>query len=345
MIPTLVRTWLFKNNILVANGGSGGQGRRNLLRTIFDSLTTAAGWTGSTGASLTHPTPWTVFGSSNGVTAALDNTNRLVANSDLVFASEGNAHSWIVLQQSGLGTPYQVLFNMLNTSGSDDANAARMEVVVCSGAFTGGSITARPTAVEEYLLPITSNFWDAISSPSTETRNLHIQVSSTGAATRFFWQGNGQTRIVFGMFEHPANLLPALAIPVSAWLNDFSSFGEGPTYANFHDIASLRARIFPAVGNAVTASLFMTSEVVPYFGVAALGRAHTAQSYLDTAYPFIPIGLFSGTATVRGRMGTLVDLWQASVTPVSFYQYPSNGTKQFVQVGDLIVPWNRSTPI
>lgn len=61
---------------------------------------------------------WVVDYSCNGVVAGVpgDGVNRINSQSDVVMSSEGNAHSWIVLSQSGLSNNFQMLMNFTSTN-------------------------------------------------------------------------------------------------------------------------------------------------------------------------------------------------------------------------------------
>jgi hypothetical protein len=100
---------------------------------------------------------WTVVGSSDGVTAALDAVDRwrgtpytgnfadVGTAAKLVRAASGTPHSWVVLKSPDALGPYYLI---LDYSTSADN---RIAVIYSKATPTGGSITARPTATDEWV--------------------------------------------------------------------------------------------------------------------------------------------------------------------------------------------------
>lgn len=105
--------------------------------------------TGTTGGSARAANSiWTCIGSSDGVTAALDGTDRWTSTFDqtkIVAAANGSAHSWIVLQNLNVGPAgMQVCIDVNSTGTSVGISAAR-----ANAPFTGGSTTTRPLSTGE----------------------------------------------------------------------------------------------------------------------------------------------------------------------------------------------------
>lgn len=97
---------------------------------------------------------WTCVGSSDSVTAGMDGTDRWGATYDgtkIVRASGAVAHSWIVLRSPNFtaggitAVPFHVT---IDYSGTLDYQAV---FVFSKAAPTGGTITARPTATDEWV--------------------------------------------------------------------------------------------------------------------------------------------------------------------------------------------------
>jgi hypothetical protein len=65
----------------------------------------------------------------------------------------------------------------------------------------------------------------------------------------------------------------------------------------------------------------------------------------DSSWPFFPIGIASTQASHRGRHGTLYDIWWGSSATASADTYPADGSRQFAQLGNIILPWDGSTPL
>lgn len=97
---------------------------------------------------------WTCVGSSDSVTAGMDGTDRWGATYDgtkIVRASGAVAHSWIVLRSPNFtagaitATPF---YMTIDYSGTLDYQTV---FVFSKAAPTGGTITARPTATDEWV--------------------------------------------------------------------------------------------------------------------------------------------------------------------------------------------------
>lgn len=100
---------------------------------------------------------WTLFASSDGVTAGIDATDRWLTSYDatkLVRASSG-AHSWIVLYSAALG----LWFTIDWLSSADEA----CFFVLAKAAPTGGSTSARPTSTNEVGWTAAHTFIDTAS--------------------------------------------------------------------------------------------------------------------------------------------------------------------------------------
>jgi hypothetical protein len=124
---------------------------------------------------------WTHEGSSDGVTAGFDATNRFLAvydQSKIVRGASSSARSWIVLKSPvGLG-PWYVLLDY-NTS-----NDYQINVTFSKSPFSGGSTTSLPTASNSWtysnhqLVPVTltgQHFFGILSS----TGEWHIKFTTT----------------------------------------------------------------------------------------------------------------------------------------------------------------------
>jgi hypothetical protein len=84
---------------------------------------------------------WTVVSSSNSVTQSLsDNWNSV---SDLVWASDGVAHSWIVLKSPAGYVPAGGFVYLLLSCATGDSN---LVIKMSGNGFTGGSSTTDPTS-------------------------------------------------------------------------------------------------------------------------------------------------------------------------------------------------------
>lgn len=143
---------------------------------------------------------WTVVGSSDGATAGMDSVDRWTNTYDiskLVFANSSTARSWIVLQSPGaLG-----MYLCLDFSGGSDAGGGNcMRAFASSTAFTGGSITALPTATKQFQVHCTSSDRQQMSDGSTDPHRFHYTADASGN----FWfassrNGTGMAHYLLGV--------------------------------------------------------------------------------------------------------------------------------------------------
>ena len=73
---------------------------------------------------------------------------------DIVWATAGSAHSWIVLSNNSLissGAKFQVCFDLCNTYTGSGSCSGTLAVSYNAG-FTGGTKINRPTATDEIIL-------------------------------------------------------------------------------------------------------------------------------------------------------------------------------------------------
>lgn len=267
---------------------------------------------------------WTCPGSSNGTgTGALDAVNRWASIANLVWASAGSNHGWIVLKQSAIGASggLQMCIDLSN------ANSANFTIVFSANAgFTGGTATARPTATDEKAYSL-SWFSGSVSTVlhvwgSTDGTIVHACVFSANVCVWNFHASN------------PANA-------ISGWSHASVFWSQGNGNCNLASALYAAANASSVIGSSVCA-MFLTGEA----SNNVLLEATMSFADDDTSeWPFGPIGLYTATASHRGRKGTIVDLWWGSQTAANADNYPADNTRQFVQFGHLIFPWNGSVPL
>ena len=327
-LPTVTRSWQFAVNQSFAMSGLAQT--RAILRALKNQLIGAGGltWTDGSGATITPAGAWTVVGSSDSSTAGLDGVDRWAADSNLVWNAGGSAHSWIVLQQAGISTTFQMLIALDVSSGAGTS----LSIVVSHNAFTGGSVTANPTATGSNTVIGATTYGVG----TAGTLRLHVMRSADGQGTRIVFATGG---IVTGLwiFDKMGQVTSGVGQPYAAWaVGSTDGVTPASTAANHSTTANCR-------GFGVSAlSSFMTCEG---WGAGPSYAQVGGPSNFTAASPMLPIQLWSTTASNRGRVGTLVDAWFGLSTNPTGTAYPDTGTtRQFVQHGVFITPWNRTTP-
>lgn len=249
----------------------------------------------------------------------------------LVWAAAGSNHSWIVLKQTAIFSTYEVCIDC------NSASAYQGSIVIGYTGFSGGSATARPTAVSSTTIisvnTITVHNSNAFSSV------LHVMQSTDGECTRAFIMYNDYPQ-TFMLFDKPKN-------PVSGWTNPAISIYYNPAnptasataLASFDGTA--RVNFF---ANSVFGTAYLTTE-----GAVTTSLPKWAEmqkpNQISGEYAFLGIGLFSLTVSAVGRHGQIYDMWIGDITPASTGAwtdgtYPNDSSRKFWQCDDFIFPWS-----
>lgn len=292
----------------------------------------------------------TVVGSSNGTTGARDGVDRWVTTADIPnfvtapwieFANGNGSHDLLVYANGGESDWY-----FYHSP---------------SGAFTGGSASARPTAADEEL--VYGNSWFGRGGGgSTPQFVCNMWLATDGSCIRFtYWQGG----INFGNIFYDA-----VDDPTPGWTH--------PNYAMIdkHGVDAFAEQDCGQVGNIVFSpyagdgvfrtwgphgrmTMLGTCEASGYGGVYSLTQTlGNTKNQISNTYRNLPrCGLFNAygvngfgaTAGDFGWHGRVFDFWwigQRSRPPGGGDTFhagdttPLDGSKQFVIIGDFMLPWN-----
>jgi len=258
--------------------------------------------------------PWTVWGSCDGSNVdSGGGTDYWIDAGDLVHNNEGLAHSWIVLNSPN-GS--QMCFTCNSSS------AGSVDILWSpQGLFTGGTTTATPTASDQFSEDFTLY-------PGPTTYKIHILHSTDGYCTRIFnfYSNICKNFVLCDMAKDPAT---ELSYPL--WVNT----GE-PNYGSMNDYNNVNSIIS---GDQIW--MYCTSEAYYY---AMIGELLTYADDDIGSWYMSPMGLFNANPPHRGRKGSLYDMWWGATALESGTTYPGDGSKQYAQFGDIIVPWNGTTP-
>lgn len=322
-LPTPELTWAYNVNQTFTASVDAYSTIREVLFNIKESLTSSAGGVTS---------PWVVVSSSNATVASAG--DNWTASADVVSNYNGSAHSWIVLKQPALGN-YQILIDYY----SDADNGARYNLWLSDGAdFTGGSTTSRPqaTGVEYQKVSQVAFIYDNSSAVQCA---LHVIRSTDGYNTGVFITSAGfnQTAwLINKVVDNPVAWSPAVVATIASTNGN----SDGLTHGSFNENPYSRARI-----NGNNVGIYLTGES---FGNDLLTQTFDIPNQLDDSYAILPMGVACNESPVKGRHGRLRDIWwgQDSAPPAyTGATYPSDGSKQFIQFGHMIFPWNGSDPI
>ena len=328
-------TWQFDINNFNRNESSPDLNNRALLFNIKQALV---------GFSLS---PWTVQGSSNSSAAGHDAVDRWTTASNVVWAANGVAHSWIDLKQTGLGSNFQMLIDCTN------ASAALTVQISPSVGFSGGTTANRPTASDSITL-ILQGAWGGQDTGSGQVYSsiMHAMQSEDGYGTNvIITRGNGPTSVTpktgeggvpcgfwhIGKAKNPIAEWTFPIVAVVAGATSLTGFtpGSGRGASSVYTDTS----VFSSVQSSTTIALRATVEG---FGSNLLLNTLPTQNEIDGIFPVYPVGLYSTTAGYRGRLGELQDIWFAPLEYLhsTAYEDGYGNPRQFMQFENLVLPWN-----
>jgi hypothetical protein len=361
-MPTPDKTWQFNVNQFIPGTGTTDADNKTTLLAIKNSL---IGFS-------SHP--WTVSGSCNGAGSfGMDGVDRWDAISKIVFNYNGNAHSWIVLRQTGMDTLFEVLIDCYNNGSAD---SSRLNISWSTSGFTGGSNTQAPTALGQ-VFSLANNtfhgsqgFWSPWN--SGYSRMLHVMMSTDGQCTRVLYINIQNPGVIGGLwlFETAKNPVsgwsPAVYVATSyydsAWKPYYDYLKSATTGPG--SMTPLTAKPFngslpsyPYDSRCTPATLGTGIATGTTTGTAGcmglsfggdgyasnlfyLARTFHNQINMQLTFGYIP--LISNTAGYRGRMGTAYDMWWGPYSVLAGgYDgtWPNDSSRQFWSCGNLIVPW------
>jgi len=320
-------TWRFKVNQNLDSPGTVLACFQQLLWSIKDSLITASGWTDSAGSGTTLTAPWTVIASSNGTVA--DASDNWTTSADLVWAATGTAHSWIVLRQTGInGQNFELLLDC--NSASNNRLTVSWTPATGFDVSSPSTLTA-PTAT--YQSTLVANSVDWVTTAITFNCALHVQVTDGGECTRVVVYIGGACK-AFWALDKPKDAVSGWSSPAIGYL----SYSGAPLYTTLNDVTNARCWV-----GSVETSAYLASAA---YGTAMLGQNLTVANEVSGCWPMIPVRVVTDTYPAVGLVGTLRDTWWGATGVADGDTYPDTGTlKQFLHVGNLIIPWNQSTPL
>jgi len=270
---------------------------------------------------------WTVVGSSDSITAGMDTVDRWTDESKLVWNSDGLAHSWIVLKQTGInagGSGFQMCIDLNDISTDSEYITV---VVSYSSGFTGGAITNRPTATtaDQFVL-INNGLWG----PNIKeggTRKLVVCKTSDGACNRVYISFDSTFRSMW-FLDLPQNYPIEWTTPLFAKVN------INPTYANLSNALGIQV---PVNGYLRSAYAFCEgdstgplTENVIYQRPDALGN-----------WIALPIGVAVENTTSHGYLGNFYDFWFiASSLPDGDYVRGTGEPWYFIILSDVVQPYD-----
>lgn len=325
--PVAEFDWTIVSNVPV--GPNGNNAQYSFLWTLKEIL---IGHTG-TGYPTAIPNPWTVVASSDSVNADIG-IDHWITPANLIMGYAPTPHSWIVLKQAVTGL--QLMF----ACEGEYYTGYGSVVISCKTGFTGGTINNRPTAGDE--VDIVNGQYLAPFGTVDTTGFLHVWHSTTdGSHTKFAACVGGFTS-VFASFDL------ATAQTGTTWdapcTGMYLNGTAGSTICTF-DTLKNNANVHFS-NNGVAGSLYCACE--SWSNTVYPVNFTTAMSTTGTwcAAPITGLWITGGKMVMPSSAGTsaIPDiLWGcSSIGNGAGYLNPVGGTRDWVQLGNLIVPWDNT---
>jgi hypothetical protein len=314
-LPTIEKAWQFSHQSNTPSGSL-----QTDLANIFILAKNALKAFGSN--------PWTCKGSSDGSTAGLDGVDRLSATNKIVGASA----TWIVMRNAVLGCEFMYAFN---------SNIAEQGTMLFSPAagFTGGSTSAAPTATDSKTL-LGIGRWAGSNVSTGGQYRAHVMQSTDGECTRVFFC-TASLVVGWWQFEKPGNVPAGWAAPVVGAARSVGSAAPPTDATLLNCSAMLGQAIYSAQGPAGGGAGTTMPLTISYEETGAGNSSVINQvvNEIDGSTHLGPVGLWHGTtAGQRGRHGYIRDMYFTGTGSVTGDTFPADGSKQFVQMGQMVVP-------
>lgn len=273
---------------------------------------------------------WSVLGSSDSVNFNMSGTDLWDVPAKIVH-STGN-HSWIVLQQPLQGSAPGYLQVCLDFPFTSSAPAACHVSFSISAGYTGGSISARPTAIDEIVV----NTAEVVStSGATGSCGVNCLKSTDGKVTRMIVTKDGALQPkAYWVFEELADI-------ESYWTSKTVVAVAPLSHAGLNSTSNL----FNYQGGSNSGKMSWASSNT-YALSSSNGPTTMNRPDYGGAWPVFPCGVFNDVGASRGKLGNFADLWAVSyASPTGEYFAGSGGGDfQYVNIGGLVFPWD-GTPL
>jgi hypothetical protein len=322
--PVLQKRWQVEANIAGASGAGNLQDHQETLLAIKDALVGFA------------TLPWTVSQSSD--STAVDSSDLWDTYTDLVWAAAA-PHSWIVLQHPV--RPSQVMFDL------DNAAPRKLHFYWSpSGGFSGGTISARPTASDEIDASDALLNWFANISSSFTSKIIALH-SEDGTCTRIVGAQHASSKpALVMMLEQLTDRGEDWNAPSPGEAVFFASPGStvadgAGSVATFYRPATAPGHIYHD-GSAYTARIATVAYDNGTLGLLAEQTAGNTGNELGTGSPFAlaPLWLVSDDVGVRGVLGGIVDAWAGPDSVAQGHTYPAASAERVLfQADQLVLPW------
>lgn len=327
-LPTLTKTYeIDPNNV----GGVGSTEYEDHRRALFAIKEALVG--GGSGEISTKP--FLVSRSSNSSSAGA--SDLWTSWGSIVFNYSTFNHSWIVLKSQG-----SIGYELCIDCNLQAEVCERMPIYMSpSGSYTGGSTGARPTAPDEITIRDTGKFW--LGNAGAANSRIHASISTDGDVVTV-WAYIAGVCVLFWRID-------VVIDKVTGWTDGLWVRFMGGSNSAYHMATwsywnSTDATQLTSIGEEAG----VTFRILPSYegmGSTEVGwpLMFSVSNEWTSEWGIGAMGLWADTPGYRGKVGTATDLFWGAQARNDGDQYPAppNPLYQFVQVGDLILPWDGAT--
>lgn len=291
---------------------------------------------------------WTVEGSSNGVTAGMDAVDRwgdTFVFGNMPWAAIGAARAWIVMKSPAIMGPYYLL---IDGTANTDGSTAWVMMWASKVAFTGGTITARPTSTKEWAVhspasvsPLRHQIWDGI----VAGHNFHYTADASGS----FWYHD--SRNATSIFHYTMAFQVLTETHTGDTQNGFTittfrTAARGSMEGSsgfFVNSSPAEGRIGGRTPSDSASSLAVQELMMTLPSCGSSWVNQTVANAADGKFDAFPVYIGGTVAFGAGLRGRLPDCsfvggsTQGNGAPVGSSQ-PSSGSQEQMVVGNLLVP-------
>ena len=277
---------------------------------------------------------WTLVGSSNKLTAGIDSTDRLhfagaFTDGDWVRATAGTAHSWFVLQSPAglLNGPWYLCFDYIGPT-----NDQTCSLVISKNVFSGGSITARPTSVNESVLTSVQ-----FCSTTAAAGKTHLVIDANGG---FRWLRSRNATGYFDTFISVESLVESHSGDLSRTFLHWH-FNDGSPGVLQIQLSGNVLRGLCWDGTTPISSNYCSITESIFRPLNSSLNQYSVPNTIDGTVDFLPnIYVYDNTATLEAIRGRYPDMWEVGAQVAVGSTFPSTGSPERTMVGHRAIAFS-----
>lgn len=267
---------------------------------------------------------------------------------DVNYAASGSPHSWVVLENQTTGYQLSIDYNYSSSFiGYCNVYFSRSGLY-----FTDGTTSNLPSCLDQ------KQIWTGAFDPTFDQYDnfyIHGMTSANHKTLRVIVNGKHDTTA--NEYFSKCILIEEVESAPAGWTSETKCLVSVNPAINPSATASQQSPRFQDISNKWAAyletaepySAWMTcyETVECYDSITNQGKPLCVDMNAHDSlggYPASKIGLFSIDATRGGSYGRLKDIFFGPTDHLTYDNYPSDSSRQWMKFGCLVVPWDGSDP-